>query len=82
MTCVSARVAPAAATKPPYLPAAWLLLEIPKYLRSHGLSDREADGHPYMAFLASTWDTSGSCSQCTRASCRCSSRSCRDCSGA
>ncbi|WP_244539261.1 multidrug ABC transporter ATPase [Methylobacterium sp. 174MFSha1.1] len=33
------------------LPAAWLLLEIPKHIINHALSDAEGDGHPGMAFL-------------------------------
>ena len=33
------------------LPAAWLLLEIPKHIINHALSDAEGDGHPEMAFL-------------------------------
>lgn len=33
------------------LPAAWLLLEIPKHIINHALADAEGDGHPGMAFL-------------------------------
>ncbi|MFE1597382.1 multidrug ABC transporter ATPase [Methylobacterium sp. ID0610] len=33
------------------LPAAWLVLEIPKHIINHALADAEGDGHPGMAFL-------------------------------
>ena len=33
------------------LPAAWLLLEIPKHIINHALADDAGDGHPKMAFL-------------------------------
>ena len=33
------------------LPAAWLLLEIPKHIINHAISDAEGDDHPGMAFL-------------------------------
>ncbi|AWN42546.1 multidrug ABC transporter ATPase [Methylobacterium durans] len=33
------------------LPAAWLLLEIPKHIINHALADTDGDGHPGMAFL-------------------------------
>jgi ABC-type multidrug transport system fused ATPase/permease subunit len=33
------------------LPAAWLLLEIPKHIINHALADADSDGHPKMTFL-------------------------------
>ncbi len=33
------------------LPAAWLLLEIPKHIINHALADDAGDGHPKMAFV-------------------------------
>ena len=33
------------------LPAAWLLLEIPKHIVNHVLADAKGDGHPGMGFL-------------------------------
>lgn len=33
------------------LPAAWLILEIPKHIINHALADARGDGHPGMTFL-------------------------------
>jgi ABC-type multidrug transport system fused ATPase/permease subunit len=33
------------------LPAAWLILEIPKHIVNHALADARGDGHPGMTFL-------------------------------
>jgi hypothetical protein len=33
------------------LPAAWLILEIPKHIVNHALADAHGDGHPGMTFL-------------------------------
>lgn len=33
------------------LPAAWLLLEIPKHIINHALADADGNGHPEMTFL-------------------------------
>jgi len=33
------------------LPAAWLILEIPKHIINHALADAHGDGHPGMTFL-------------------------------